>query len=1415
MYLIYDTETTGLPGDYNAPLTDFANWPRLVQLAWQIHDDQGALMEVKNYIIKPEGFIIPRATEKIHGISTERALREGQPLQEVLDAFLKALEKVKVVAGHNVDFDNTIVKVECLRTETSCPLDEKIIIDTKEVSTDYCAIPGGRGGKYKWPKLAELHRKLFGEDFDAAHNASADVQATARCFLELIRLNVITASMLQLPEKTLQEFRQKHPEPVSSIGLEVHAYHEEKRATKQVQPGTEKSAAPPETVKKFIPFTHLHVHTQFSVLDGLSKIPVLMKKAKEDGMTAVAITDHGNMFGAKSFHQAAKKEGLKPIIGCEVYVARRGMDRKESKMDASGWHLVLLAKNETGYRNLLQLVSAGWTRGYYYKPRIDKALLKRHREGLMALSACLGGEIPSKIMNEGTEKAEEALLEYKAIFGDDFYLELQRHKSGDPEMDRKVYEDQVYVNNALLQLSQKHGVKVVATNDVHFVDADDAGAHDRLICIGTARDLDDPNRLRYTRQEWFKTTAEMNALFADVPEALETTREIADKVKMFELDHKPIMPEFEIPPEFEDADAYLRHLTYEGAKARYPELTKEITDRIDFELETIKSMGFPDYFLIVWDFLEAARKMGVSVGPGRGSAAGSVVAYCLKITQIDPIKYKLLFERFLNPDRISMPDIDIDFDDDGREKVLHYVSEKYGKERVAHLITFGSMAAKSAIRDVARVQKLPLAEADRLAKMVPDTPGITLEKAIKEVPELKEELEHGKPEVASVLRNALTLEGSVRNTGTHACGIIIARDRLDKYVPVSTVKESVLEYATQYDGKYIESIGLLKMDFLGLKTLSIIKDTLENIKRSKGETVDIDNVPLDDKATYELYSRGETTGLFQFESDGMKKYLQELKPTRFEDLIAMNALYRPGPMQYIPTFIKRKHGLEEIKYEVPMMEEILKETYGITVYQEQVMLLSRLMAGFSRGQSDSLRKAMGKKKLAEMAKLKVEYLKGCEKNGIAKETAEKIWKDWEEFAKYAFNKSHATCYSYVSYQTAYLKAHYPAEFMAAVLSRNLNNIDKITFFTKEAERMGIEVLGPDINESSLNFTVNKKGIIRFGLAAIKGVGGSAVEDIIAEREKNGPFKSIFDFAKRVNLKSVNKRSFEALAKAGAFDCFENTHRAQYFYKENENDPEFIEKIIRFAQKFQQKKNSAQVSLFGDSEEFEIQDPPIPSCEPWPKAVQLRHEKEVTGFYISGHPLDAFELTLKYLCNVDIAKLHDHLAEYKNKEVLFGGMVTATLQRTAKNGSLFGVMTLEDYTGSMDFRLFKENYLKMRHMMVVGNLLMVRARVEESRYQPGSVNVNIQDISLLEDALNNVIKKITLFMAPDQIDETVVNGLAKMKKEFPGNAKLYISLTPRDNKRPLVLVSKAGNVEPRMFLNHLKKMPVPIRYQLSK
>ena len=1406
MYLIFDTETTGFPKDYNAPLTDFDNWPRVVQLAWQIHDEKGDLVEVKNYIIKPEGFEIPHGSVKIHGITTERALREGLPLEEVLTLFNQALSKVKTVAGHNVEFDLNVTAVEYLRTGIETNLLKLNAVDTKDLSTDYCKLPGGRGGKYKWPTLSELHEILFNENFDAAHNASADIQATARCFLELIRLGVINESHLKVPSEVITEFRNRHTSPIAPIDLKVEAYHETPSKTKP-QPKAKKAEQ-----KKLAEttFTHLHNHTQFSVLDGLSDIPALVKKAKEDGMEAVAITDHGNMFGVKKFHDTCLKEGLKPIIGCEVYIARRGIHRKESKPDAGGWHLVLLAKNLVGYNNLVKLISIAWTEGYYYKPRIDKELLKKHHEGLIALTACLGGEIPDKIVHEGKEKGEQALLEYKEIFGDDLYLELQRHPSGDPEMDRKVYQDQVYVNSVLMEFAEKHKLKLIATNDAHFINKEDADAHDRLICIGTGKDVDDPNRLRYTRQEWFKTQEEMKKLFADIPEAINNTKEIVDKVEVFELNRKPIMPEFKIPEPFTDADDYLRHITYEGAKLRYPDLKPEIKERIDFELETIKKMGFPDYFLIVWDFLKAAREMGVIVGPGRGSAAGSVVAYCLRITEIDPIKYDLLFERILNPDRISMPDIDIDFDEDGRDKILKWVSEKYGRKRVAHLITFGTMAAKMAIRDVARVQKLPLSEADKLAKLVPNTPGISLRKAFEEVPELNKLYKEGPPEIKSVLRSALTLEGSVRNTGTHACGIIIGRDDLDKFVPVSTVKDSMLDISTQYDGKFIESIGLLKMDFLGLKTLSIIKDAVENVKRSKGIEIDISQIPLDDEKTYELYSRGETTALFQFESDGMKKYLRELKPTRFEDLIAMNALYRPGPMQYIPEFIDRKHGRKEIVYDLPVMEEILKDTYGITVYQEQVMLLSRKMAGFTRGESDSLRKAMGKKKIEEMNKLKVKFLEGCQKNGLPLKVVEKVWHDWEEFAKYAFNKSHATCYSYVSYQTAYLKAHYPAEFMAAVLSRNLNDIDKITFFIKEAKRMGIPVLGPDINESAHNFTVNKEGVIRFGLAAIKGVGGSAVEDIIKERDKNGPFKDIFDFAKRVNLRSVNKRSFEALAMAGAFDAFEGTHRAQYFYKENPDAPSFLEKVVKHGAAVQEQKNTQQFSLFGDTEDaFEIQNPPFPQCQPWSEVELLKNEKAVTGFYISGHPLDEFEAAMKRFCTAKIEHLKENLKNFKGRPVTFAGMVTEATEKQSKNGKPYGIFTVEDYSGSIRLFLFSEPYLKFKHLIFNGAALFITARVEPRSRNPEETELTLQvtDIMLLSEVMEKKTKAIRINLKTDELDNGFPTALSKAVHGHYGKTPVELMIFDPEQKRKFLLKSPTAKVNPAEFVKTLEKMNV--------
>ena len=1398
MFLIFDTETTGLPQRWDAPLDDFDNWPRLIQLAWQIHDDLGNLTEAKSFLIKPDGFIIPRGSEKVHGISTERATKEGHPINFVLDEFIKALEKSQTIIGHNIEFDNSIVGSEILRRGELNPLPDKNAVDTKIVSTNYCALPGGRGGNYKWPTLQELYFKLFNESFDAAHNASADVQATARCFFELIRLRLINAVELDINPALIEKFIANNPEVIKAVGIEVKPFHEneiidaelvlEEDISDQISPVIEKSI-----------FTHLHVHTQFSVLDGLSNIDLMLDKAKLDGMQAVAITDHGYMYGVKKFHDAALRKGIKPILGCEVYVARRGMSIKEGKIDGSGWHLVLLAKNLLGYHNLIKLVSIASIDGFYYKPRVDKELLKEYSEGIIALSACLGGEVAQKIINEGEDKAEQAILEYKEIYGDDFYLELQRHPTGDPEMDKKVFDDQEYVNKALLSFSDKHGVKTVVTNDSHFINAEDAGAHDRLICIGTAKDLDDPNRMRYTQQEWFKTQDEMKKLFADVPLSIKNTKEVADKVEVYELNKEPIMPEFIIPEDFSDADDYLKHITYLGAEKRYPEITDEIRDRIDFELETIKKMGFPDYFLIVWDFLVAARNMGVIIGPGRGSAAGSVVSYCLRITDIEPLRYNLLFERFLNPDRISMPDIDIDFDDDGRDKILAWVKEKYGDKRVAHLITFGTMAAKMAIRDVARVQRLHLSEADRLAKMVPESPGITLNRAMKENPELKHELENGKPEVSSVLKNALTLEGSIRNTGTHACGIIISKKDLHNYIPVTSVKDSVLTYATQIDGKYIESVGLLKMDFLGLKTLSIIKDTINNIKKSKGEIIDIDKISFEDKLTYELFSRGDTVALFQFESDGMRKHLKDLKPSRFEDLIAMVALYRPGPMEYIPNFINRKHGRENIEYDLPEMEEYLDETYGITVYQEQVMLLSRKLGGFTRGQSDSLRKAMGKKKISEMEKLKVKFIEGCKANNLAVDKVDKIWKDWEAFARYAFNKSHATCYAYLAYQTAYLKAHYPAEFMAANLGRNLHDIKKITHLLAETKRMGIDVLRPDINESSASFTVTKDGIIRFGLAAIKGVGEAAVDQIIIEREKNNYYANIFNLAKRVSLKSVNKRSFEALAKAGAFDGFPDAHRAQYFYTEGDNSGVFIEKVIRHGSMYQEQQQSQQVSLFGDTEMFEVHDPQIPECEHWTLPVQLQFEKEVTGFYISGHPLDDFSQTMERYCKASIDEVRNNLEKFKDQQITFAGMITESLQKMSKNGDPFGTFTIEDFSGNINLVLFSESYLKKKHMLDVGNNIFITARIEERHYQPGSLQIKILDIYLLSETMDKLAKSITLDIVAADINDNISEEIIGLTKTYVGTTPLRLRLTDTDLNMSINLKSGSAKVDARLFI----------------
>ncbi len=1378
MYLIFDTETTGLPANYKAPLSDSDNWPRMVQIAWQIHDKEGKLVDVKNYIIKPEGYEIPYNVVKVHKISTERALKFGMDLQEVLEEFSEVVEKCEFVVGHNIEFDNNIVGAEFYRKGLKNVLENKAVIDTKEWGTDFCAIKNPKTGRFKWPTLGELYEKLFEEKIIEAHNAAADVEATARCFLEMIRREVIPPKIAGLTAEGIKKFKVQNPDTIALIGLNIEPYNpndlkDEEPESPEPEVATEETEdaeTKPENGDETPQFTHLHVHTQYSILDGMTNIKKLAAKAKEDGMTAVAITDHGNMYGVKEFHKIMKKEGIKPIIGMEAYLAKRTRFDRDN-LDKKSYHLVLLAKNETGYRNLLKLSSLGFSEGFYYKPRIDKELLRQYHEGLIACSACLAGEINKKLREETVDAAEKALLEYLEVFGDDFYLEIQRHPADNPEMNQEVYEDQQFVNQHLLKFAQKHGVKYIATNDVHFLNREDAEAHDRLICLNTGRMVSDTKRMKYTGQEWFKTREEMSRLFSDLPEAIANTQEITDKVEFYELDHKPIMPDFKLPEGFESEDEYLRHITYEGAKKRWPEITDEIRERLDFELNTIKNMGFPGYFLIVWDFLKAAREMGVSVGPGRGSAAGSAVAYCLRITDIDPLKYHLLFERFLNPDRISMPDIDIDFDDEGRDKVLEWVKNKYGAKRVAHLITFGTMAAKSSIKDVARVQDLPLNQANTLAKFVPDKPGTTLEKAFEQVPELKEILEKGKEEERSVLDFAKRLEGSVRNTGTHACGIIIGRDDLDKYVPITHVKDSALDYATQYDGHYVEDIGLLKMDFLGLKTLTIIKDAIRNIKISKGFELDIENIPLDDKETYELYARGETTGLFQFESDGMKKHLKNLKPTRFEDLIAMNALYRPGPMDYIDSFIARKHGKEEITYDLEGMEEYLAETYGITVYQEQVMLLSRKLAGFTPGESDSLRKAMGKKIISMMNELKVKFEEGCAKNGHDPEKVQKVWKDWEKFASYAFNKSHATCYSYVSYQTAYLKAHYPAEFMASILSHELKDTTKLNLYLGEANQMGIKVLGPSINESYSNFTVNTKGEIRYGLAGIKGVGEAAVAAIIQEREENGQFESIFDLVKRINLRTVNKKALEALAMAGAFDGLKNAHRAQFFYQ-YDNGETFLERVIKHGNRMQQDAVSSQATLFGAMEEVQIKEPEFPECEPWSDLKRLKIEKEMIGFYLSGHPLDNYKETLKFFVKHKIADVNKLIEENKQAAFSFAGIVSQSVEREAKNGNKYGLITVEDDTSSIDLWLFKENYLKHRHFITLDTFVFVKATTKPSYKDKNKVELSVQEIKLLDNVLNDYTKEIMMQVPLEMIDDQFIDDIRQVSKEAPGAARLH-------------------------------------------
>jgi DNA polymerase-3 subunit alpha len=1160
-------------------------------------------------------------------------------------------------------------------------------------------------------------------------------------------------------------------------------------------------------------FTHLHVHTQYSILDGASSIPLLIEKARNDGMTALAITDHGNLFGIKEFHNEAKIQGIKPILGCEVYVAKNSRFDHSVKDDRSGYHMILLARNETGYKNLSRLVSLAWLEGHYYKPRIDKELLTKYHEGLIMSTACLGGEIPSLILSGSEQQLHESIHYYKSLFGDDFYFELQRHPTGDPVIDSDTLAKQKIVNARLIELAGKYNIKIIATNDVHFINAEDAEAHDRLLCLNTGKDLNDPSRLRYTKQEWFKTRAEMQELFSDIPEALENTSGIVDKVELFELNHSPIMPDFPIPEGFDDADDYLRYLTYQGAKERYQELTDDLKKRIDHELSVIKDMGFPGYFLIVQDVLRAAREMGVSVGPGRGSAAGSVVAYCTKITDIDPIKYNLLFERFLNTDRISLPDIDIDFDEDGRNDVLNYVVKKYGKSRVAHIITFGTMAAKMAIRDVARIEKLPLADADRIAKMIPDRPGIPLRKAYQEVQELEEMKRTGNQLVKNTLKFAEILEGSVRHTGLHACGIIIGRDDLVEHIPICRSKDTDL-LVTQLDGDHVESVGMLKMDFLGLKTLSIIKDAVELIHETTGKDIDIHNIPLDDNNTFRLFSQGATTGLFQFESDGMKRFLRALKPNRFEDLIAMNALYRPGPMEYINRFINRKHGREKIYYELPQMEEYLKDTYGITVYQEQVMLLSQAMAGFSGAQADSLRKAMGKKKRKMMDELKEKFMVGCHDNGIRPSIAQKVWADWEAFAHYAFNKSHSTCYAYIAYQTAYLKANHPAEFMAAVLSRNINDIKKITHFMNECRRMGLTVLGPDINESRIKFTVNKNGEIRFGLGAIKGLGESAASGIIGERTAGGPFKNVFDFVERVDLQSVNKKSLEALAASGAFDGFADLRRGQYFADDGKGNT-FIENLIRYGHRVQGEKQASQQSLFGGGPDMAVTRPDIPTGEDWPMLYKLDKEKELIGIYLTAHPLDSYKFEIDNFTTLELSQLSD-LTKHVGKEIVIAGLVRSHKQGYTKNNKPYGTVIIEDFTDSCRLLLFNMDYINFQKFFTPGYALLIRASIQPRGFgsNPEDPELKVLNIRMLANVREEMIHSLTLYVPLLTITGEWIEQLNKLTGSEKGKTLLKVIVDDQDENIRLDMFSRSQKIMVSdNLLNYLLKHP-EIEYKLN-
>ncbi len=1445
MYLIFDTETTGLPKNYNAPVTDTDNWPRCIQIAWQLHDEMGRVVSHEDYLIQPDGFDIPYDSERIHGISTELARANGIPLQEASERFAEVLSRAKFVVGQNVGFDVNIMGCEFYRLGMDNPMPEMLVLDTcTETTAQLCQIPGGRGGKFKLPTLTELHQFLFNAPFAEAHNATADVEATTRCFLELVRRRIFTEEELDVAPSYFEEFSKENPQPITFIGLKhINLKQASEEIRKSLESQTKTAEISSEEIEENIatladlPFAHLHNHSQFSILQSTSSTKDLVQAAIENNMPAVALTDSGNMMGAfhftkavndynKSLSEEEQDKAIKAIVGCEFFVCENHLDKS---VKDNGYQVVLLAKNKNGYHNLAKMSSIAYTKGFYYVPRIDKKVIEQYKDDIIVLTGSLYGEVPSKVLNIGEKQAEEALLWWKDTFGEDLYIEIMRHNQ----------EDEQRVNTTLIEFSRKHNIKLVACNNTYYIDKEDANAHDILLCVKDGEKQATPigrgRGYRYglpNQEYYFKSQEEIKELFQDLPDAIASIFEIIEKVEPFSLAREVLLPAFDIPQEFKEEEdevdggkrgenKFLRHLTYEGAKKRYGDLTEEIVERLDFELDVIQKTGYPGYFLITEDFIREARNMGVSVGPGRGSAAGSVVAYCLWITNIDPIKYDLLFERFLNPDRVSMPDIDIDFDDEGRGKVMDYVIDKYGANQVAQIITYGTMAAKSSIRDTARVLDLPLNDADRIAKLIPNMTKLnkifgmddkTLRSKFRsdELPKVNEllNLSEGSDLEAETINQAKVLEGSVRNTGIHACGVIITPDDITNFVPVATAKDSDL-YVTQFDNSVVESAGLLKMDFLGLKTLTLIKDTVKIVWHKHAVKLDPDNFPLDDEKTYELFQRGETVGIFQYESPGMQKHMKDLKPTVFADLIAMNALYRPGPMEYIPSFIRRKHGDEEITYDLPAMEEYLKETYGITVYQEQVMLLSQKLASFTKGEADVLRKAMGKKQKAVLDKMKPKFIEQAEKNGHPAEVLEKIWKDWEAFASYAFNKSHSTCYAWIAYQTAYLKAHYPAEYMAAVLSNNMSDIKQVTFFMEECKRMGLDVLGPDVNESFYKFTVNDQGAVRFGMGAIKGVGGNAVATIV-EHRKDGKYKSIFDLAKRIDLRAANKKAFENLVLAGGFDSFE-THRAQYMHDEGDGVL-FFEKVLRYAAKYQETQNSSQVSLFGDSSEVQIPEPQVPPCEQWGTMRKLKQEKEVVGIYISGHPLDDFKTEVDNFCNVKVSDFNE-MERFVNREVCFGGIVSDVQHRESKQGKGWAIFTVEDYDDSFEFKIFGEEYLKWRHFLVPNSFIYARVFVKEGWVnrdtgKKGDPRMQYNHFTMLHDVMEQQAKKLTIQMKIDELAEQRIALLKDLFRTHKGDKQLHFTMYDVKEKVKLNMPSRKTKVAiSKELLDELKAQEV--------